>query len=277
MTTLRVEDIPVEKVVLGKSQARASELEKGLDDLAESMDKWGLLEPITVFLNDDKKYEILAGQRRFSAARRLNWKTVTAVIRQKPADEFEAKALSLTENITTNPMTTQDIMDSCDMLFKRYGDTKLVAKAIGIKESFVKKYIKYERLPQSLKKAVDSGQLSDDPNKAIGIALKAADALQSEEGGKISETKIVEFAKVLAKKTAKEQKDLVDEAKRDPARSLPEISAKAAAPKKEKKLILVMDTADYSRLENFGKKEKSSSAEDAALGLIADGLGRAGF
>jgi ParB family chromosome partitioning protein len=131
MEKLRVEDKPLEQIVLGKSQARQSELEKGLEDLMASMAKWGLLEPITVFLNDQEKYEILAGQRRYSAAKKLNWPTIPCIIRSKPDDEFQAKAISLTENVNMIPMTEQDIKDACDMLYKRYNSVKQVADAIG--------------------------------------------------------------------------------------------------------------------------------------------------
>ena len=281
--SLKIVDVPVEMIVTGRSQARGSQLEKGIEDLALSLQKWGLLEPITVFLNDDNKYEVLAGQRRYTAAKKLGWKTIPATVRPKPKDEFEAKAISLAENVTTNPMTVPDIMDACDVLFKRYNDTKLVAKAIGISENFVIKYVKYSRLPVNLKKLVDTGQLNtgkenEKPTDSISIALKAVDALQYRPGGDVDEDKVVQLAMIMRDKTASQQNDIVDEARKDPEREVKDIVKKADNPVKKRKVLkLGIDVDQFDRLDTYREKSKKGSTEDAALELIADGLERAGF
>jgi ParB/RepB/Spo0J family partition protein len=281
--SLKIADISVDEIVTGKSQARGSQLEKGIEDLVLSLDKWGLLEPITVFLNDDKKYEILAGQRRYTAAKKLGWKTIPATIRPKPKDEFEAKALSLAENVTSNPMTVPDIMDACDVLMKRYNDTKLVAEAIGISVTFVNKYVKYSRLPEILKKAVDSGQLNtgkknERPEDPISLALKAVEALKYRAGGHVSEEKLLELAKIMRDKTATQQNDIVEEAQKDPEREVNEIVKKADNPSKKRKILkLGIDDEQLDRLDDYREKSKKGSTEDAALDLIAEGLDRAGF
>jgi ParB family chromosome partitioning protein len=269
-------DIPLEQIVTSKSQARTRDLNKDLDALALSMSKLGLLEPITVFKNDEGKFEILAGQRRFSAAKLLKWREIPAVVRPEPADEYVAKAISLTENVTSAPMNTSDIMDACEMLFKRYLSAKKVAETVGISERIVKKYVKFARLPQSLKDAYDKGELGDNANTAINVALKAVDALNYEANGKVDEKKVLEFAKVLANKTGTQRRDLEEEAKKDPSRAITEIEKKASTPKKTKKLELIIPPEDYSRLETYSEKQKTGSAEEAALDLIVEGLERAG-
>jgi hypothetical protein len=180
--------------------------------------------------------------------------------------------------VTTSPMTDQDIMDACDILFKRFGKTSMVAQAIGISERFVKRYVKYARLPDSIKEAVDKGQLGD-PTKAISVALKATDALQYEPEGTVPEEKVLALSKILAKKIPKEQNDIVSEAKKDPEKDLKDIVQIASAPRKSKgkSLEIIMDDTDYSRLENYQEKNKKGSPEDAALEILADGLEKAGF
>lgn len=274
-TQMKIDYIPLLEIVTGKSQARLSELDKDLDVLALSISKMGLLEPIIVFKNDDGKYEILAGQRRFSAVKQLGWDKIPAIVRSKPADEYYAKAISLTENVTTNPMTLNDTISACEMLFKRFGNAKMVAENVGLSPKIVRKYVKFARLPQSLKDAYDKGDLGKDPKKALNVALRATDALTADDNN-VDEEKVLEFAKILGKKIGIEQKELESEAKKDPSRPIEEIVKKATPRKNIKKLEIVMDQDLYGRLETYSENQKLESPEDAASELITDGLNRAG-
>ena len=273
---MKIDYIPVSEIVTGKSQARLSELDKDLDILALSISKLGLLEPISIFKNDEDKYEILAGQRRFFAVKQLGWNEIPTIVRPKPTDEYYAKAISLSENVTTNPMTLSDTISACEMLFKRFGSTKMVAESVGLSPKIVRKYVKFARLPQSLKDAYDRGELGKDPKKSLNVALKATDALTSDDND-VDEQKVVEFAKILAKKTGAEQRDLEKEAKNDPSKTVKEIEQKAAAPKNIMKLEIVMDPKVYGRLETYSENQKLEGPEDAASELITDGLKRAGI
>jgi len=277
LSSLNLKDILLENIVTGPSQTRVSQLDKDLDILALSMKTLGLLEPITVFLNDEGKYEILAGQRRFSAAKQLEWKTIPAIIRPKPEDMALAKAISLSENLTRNPMVTSDIMDACDMLFKRYnGSVKLVSQKTGLHAKIINKYVKFARLPQIVKEAFDKGELGSDPKKAMVSAMGAVNMLDYTPEGQVDEKKVLDFAKLLAKKTATEQRDLQIVAKMDPTQPLEKMEEKAKQPRQVKKLPLVIDNEDYSRLESYTDKTNSGSPENAAVDLIHDGLDRAG-
>jgi len=273
---MKIDYVPVSEIVIGKSQARLSELDKDLDVLALSISKLGLLEPISIFKNDEDKYEILAGQRRFFAVKQLGWNEIPTIVRPKPTDEYYAKAISLSENVTTNPMTLSDTISACEMLFKRFGSTKMVAESVGLSPKIVRKYVKFARLPQSLKDAYDRGELGKDPKKSLNVALKATDALTSDDNV-VDEQKVVEFAKILAKKTGAEQRDLEKEAKKDPSKTVEEIEQKAAAPKNIMKLEIVMDPEVYGRLETYSENQKLEGPEDAASELITDGLKRAGI
>lgn len=275
MTQMKIEYIPVSQIVTGKSQARLSELTKDLDVLSLSISKLGLLEPIIVFKNDENNYEILAGQRRYSAVKQLGWNEIPSIVKPKPADEYYAKAISLTENVTQSPMTLSDTITACEMLFKRFGSEKMVAETVGLSPKIVRKYVKFARLPQSLKDAYDKGDLGKDAKKALNIALRATDALTAVDNN-VDEKKVLEFAKIMAKKIGAEQKDLEEEAKKDPSRPIEDIVQKAAHRKNIKKLEIVMDDEVYGRLEAYSEIEKKATPEDAASELITDGLNRAG-
>lgn len=78
-----------------------------LEELASSIREKGLLNPITVIKRDDGKYDLIAGQRRFIACRRLGMRTIPAIIREK-MDDTDATILSLIENIHRADMNPMD-------------------------------------------------------------------------------------------------------------------------------------------------------------------------
>ena len=82
----------------------------------------GLLEPIVVTPSSKAgRYEILTGQRRFLAHRRLNKATILAIVRTDEIDEHLAKGISVTENVMRVDLTRKELIDSCTSLYKKYG------------------------------------------------------------------------------------------------------------------------------------------------------------
>ena len=72
----KVIEIPLVDLVIGKGQVRLTDVGKDIDELAESISKVGLLEPIVVCPTAQAgKYEILTGQRRFLAHKKLGRET----------------------------------------------------------------------------------------------------------------------------------------------------------------------------------------------------------
>ena len=78
-------------IVVGTGQVRTRNVEKRIDELAESIRKVGLLNPIIVYQRDDGKYEVLTGQRRFLAHVKLETDTILAAILDRKITEIEAK------------------------------------------------------------------------------------------------------------------------------------------------------------------------------------------
>ena len=114
----RLEDLPLDKLVIGKSQVRISQVGKGIAELAASIAKQGLLEPITVVASEDQpgKYEIIAGQRRFLAHKELNRDTIRAVVRDEKVSETDKKVISLTENMLREDPPAADYILACTEL-----------------------------------------------------------------------------------------------------------------------------------------------------------------
>src|SRR5438128_1688395 len=97
-----IKEIPLAELEVSPFNSRTSLLQgqndSSLDDLARSIEKQGLLCPITVFPKTDGCYAVIAGQRRLTACRKLGWASITAIVRYG-VDEDDARALSLVENV----------------------------------------------------------------------------------------------------------------------------------------------------------------------------------
>src|SRR6516225_8742469 len=109
-----VKEIPLADLEIGKGQVRLRDVGKDIDELADSIRKVGLLEPIVVCPADTPgKYEIITGQRRFLAHRELKASTILAAILDDKVSEADAKVLSVTENLVRRELNSKDLIDAC--------------------------------------------------------------------------------------------------------------------------------------------------------------------
>lgn len=78
--TESVQEISLDQIDIGRSQVRLRDVREEIEELAESIEKMGLLEPIVVSKTDDGRYEVVTGQRRFLAHQVLGRDKIMAVI-----------------------------------------------------------------------------------------------------------------------------------------------------------------------------------------------------
>jgi len=179
-----VRDIPLDQLDMGDKNVRTRNISTDIDGLAHSMLTFGLQQPIIV-QQKDGRYEIIIGQRRYLAAKRLEWKTIPARVRKTPLDEFQGKVISFSENIQRRDLSARDKADACSYLLQRLGTPRDVAEHLGITEVTVRKWLKFAEVPEGLKKLVDNGVISSGEanrlfqwaptvDKAIDIASRMA-------------------------------------------------------------------------------------------------------
>lgn len=89
--------VPVNTIVPNRFQPRQVFDERGIEELAQTISDHGLLQPIVLREYEDKKYEIIAGERRFRAVNSLHWQEVPAIIETLSDDE--TASLALIENL----------------------------------------------------------------------------------------------------------------------------------------------------------------------------------
>jgi ParB family transcriptional regulator, chromosome partitioning protein len=153
--TTAVELIPVARITA--SQRNPRQKQHGIDELAASLDAYGLLQPVVVRAANGN-FELVAGHRRFAAATQLGWETIPAVVRS--VNEDEAYVLTIVENLQREDLSAREESDALAVLVKeRKWSTHQVAAAIQRSQAYVSKRLRVFE-DQMLGPAVVAGDLS---------------------------------------------------------------------------------------------------------------------
>ncbi|MCY4368500.1 MAG: ParB/RepB/Spo0J family partition protein [bacterium] len=200
-------EIPLEQLTIGLGQVRMRDVNKGIGELADSIRQVGLLEPIVVSpIDESETYEIITGQRRFLAHKRLGEETIWSAILDEHVDELTAKVLSVTENLVRRDLHSRDLIDVCTYLYRQYGSMKDVCDETGLSYDKVRKYVKYDQLVPELKEKVDSGDVK------LTTALKAQQA--ATVGGDTDTIEAVQFATEMEPMSGAQRQKIVKDERR---------------------------------------------------------------
>ncbi len=139
-----------------------------IEDLAKNILENGLIVPLIVApKTGTDKFLVISGQRRLEACRLVNYDPIECVVLPEDVGLDKAKVLSLSENLYRLDMNPNDISSAIDFLYRQYKDIREVAKRLGISDSTVRSYLKYESLPEEIKEIVDRKRI----NKAQAIRI----------------------------------------------------------------------------------------------------------
>lgn len=265
-----IRELPMDDLTIGKTQVRTHEVGKEIAELADSIRKIGLLEPIVVCpsAKQEGKFEIITGQRRFLAHKELKAETILAAILDESVDETEAKVISLTENLLRRDLNNRDLIDVCTALFKKYGSVKLVCDETGLPYAKVSEYVKYDRLAPAMKQMVDTGQAK------LKDALRAQDA--ASVSGELDVNVAVQLAKEMSTMSGMQQERLVRDRQEDPTKPIEELLEEQRTSKKIVQIVVTVTTTLQQQLQTFASTE-GTTQDDAARSLIEEGLSLKGF
>jgi len=273
MTTERAGEeftrIRVELIEVGPEQARTSKkwLEEGIDDLAESIKRFGLLHPLTVF-RQDGKYVLVAGQRRLLAVRQLSWDEVPARVLSTRPDAVEAKAISFSENFMRRDLTRAEKKDACIMFYRQFGNMAAASRALGIPYEEVREYVKYDGLHEELKKLVQDGTVNaDEASRAQHISERPDGTLDVEEAKRA--------ALELKGFTPDQNSHLKDIEKDQPTLSGVEKLEAAKKPRKTVKYTITL-AIKYAEALTKAAQEMAKKEEEAIVEFVIEALSRGG-
>lgn len=161
-TTEREKDVKIIKITQiepNKTQPRSDFDEEKLNSLADSILEYGVLQPIVVKLNSNGFYTIIAGERRWRAARIAKLKEIPAIV--KSFDEKSEKEVALIENLQRENLNAVEEALGIKELMDVYGLTQEdVSKKIGKSRSAVANSVRLLNLPDRIKTFIKDGVLS---------------------------------------------------------------------------------------------------------------------
>lgn len=257
-------EIKLQDLAIGEGQVRLSNVGKDIDELAESIKKQGLLQPIVVCpAKKEGKYEVLLGQRRVQAYQVLQKDTILAAVLDERVDPITAKVISLTENLVRRDLNRRDMIDVCTVLYKKYGSMKDVADATGLPYEKVRSCVHYDRLKPELRKMVDNKMIDQK------VALRAQDAASA--SGKYNPDDAIKFATEMKSLDSTQQADLVRKRESDPDVPANDAIEAVKSGPKSTEIKLKLGVVEYRSLDKYAKAEETT-LEDAAMTLITEGL-----
>ena len=263
-------EIPLGNLVIGKGQVRTRDTARDVEQLAESIDRQGLLQPIVVCEADQiGKWEILTGQRRFLAHRILQRETITAAILDEAVDEAEAKAISITENLIRRRLSGPELIDGITFLYNKYGTARAVHDATGIPYADVRTYVKYPRLMPALKKMVDDGEVD------VKVALRSQDAVDV-GAAPPNEEDAVKLAQEMKSMSDAQRRKLVKERQERPESTVDDAIERARTGSRITQVIVSLSQDAHVALQRYAK-DQDVNQDAAAASIIEDALKSLGF
>jgi ParB family chromosome partitioning protein len=177
-----VRTLPLKRIVPNPHQPRKTFAPDELEELVSSIAANGLLQPLVVRPSpvSEGRYEIVAGERRFRSVQKLRWEEVPVVVRD--VDDETLLVLALVENLQREALNPMEEAEGFQALGDNFDMTQAeIAKAVGKSRSAVANSVRLLRLPASLRKLVDSGDLSAGHARAL---LSLDDHVQMSELGR---------------------------------------------------------------------------------------------
>jgi ParB family transcriptional regulator, chromosome partitioning protein len=151
--------IPVNDIEPNPKQPRKDFDEQALQELAHSIKLHDIVQPLTVSLLPSGKYRLIAGERRWRAAKIAGIKDVPAYVRK--ANDQQLLELALLENLQREDLNAMEVALSYKRMMEELNHTQEeVAERMGKERSTVANYIRLLKLPPDIQVAVRKGQIS---------------------------------------------------------------------------------------------------------------------
>ena len=153
-----INDIPISQIIPGKNDRTVFD-ESGLRELADSIKEHGLIQPITVrHAEDCKRFEIIAGERRFRACKLLGWQTIPAII--TALEDEEASAVTLAENIARKSLDPIDEACAYQSRIESFGwSIEDLSKYAGTSTIHIQFRLKLLKLIPEIQKLIRGGNI----------------------------------------------------------------------------------------------------------------------
>lgn len=196
----------IEKIDIDLIEARSDQPRKNfenIEELAESIREYGLLNPIVLSKNNGK-YEIIAGERRYRASIQAGLKKIDAIVRD--FDQKDIDILSLVENIQREDLSALEEAEAYKKLMDDFSMTQEeIAKSMGKSRSYIANTIRLLKLNQEETDALAARKISASQARTL-LSIKDEDERKKTLDDFINKKINVRDAEKISKKNNSEEK-----------------------------------------------------------------------
>jgi len=166
-------EIEINEIEINPFQPRVTFDQEKLHELASSIEKLGIIQPITVRKLKNTKYQLISGERRFRASQLIGLKTIPAFIRV--ANDQEMLEMALVENIQRENLNPIEVALSYQRLIDEIKLTQeQCSERVGKKRTTVTNFLRLLKLPSEIQKGLSEGRISTGHARAL-ISVKNSD------------------------------------------------------------------------------------------------------
>ena len=196
--------LPISDLIPNKFQPRKIFDEANLDDLTKSIKERGIIQPIIVrhSIEDKKKFEIIAGERRWIAAQKAGLKEVPVVITE--ADDLKSLEFAIVENVQRHDLNPLEEAQGYKRLIEEFKyDQDKVSKFIGKSRSYISNCLRLLSLPTNIIKMVEERLITSGHAKIL-VGLENAEFIANKViEKKLSVRKTESLVKIFKKNNKK--------------------------------------------------------------------------
>lgn len=206
-----VTEIDIKDIKPSEYQPRKRFDETQLEELTLSIKAKGVIQPIIVRRTDDGGYSLIAGERRWRAARMAGLKKIPAVVRD--VTEAERVELALIENLQREDLNPIETAEACNRLIKDFHLTQEdLSKVLGKQRSSIANYLRLLKLPYDVKQWITKGDITMGHAKSILSLEKPGDQIDAgrriiKKGLSVRQAEFIVRRMLKPKTTIKKKKD----------------------------------------------------------------------
>jgi ParB/RepB/Spo0J family partition protein len=261
-------NVELDLIDVSPQNVRKTNIDEDVSELAASIEKAGLLQPL-VLVKSGERFELIIGQRRLRALRQLRadnkWGAEAPARVYAKLDPTRKLILSLTENLERRPLPFKDAVRAVGILYKKYGKSvPRIAAILGFTPPTIYKYLRLDELPDQVLELVESKKITHyDAQRALVAA--AGD-----------EQKATEIAQHLPKMRSDQKSRLMSYSAAEPEASAKRLIQEATESKTEYRVTIILPRQPYESLSAAARK-MSLDVESTAARAIVEWLRDKGY
>ncbi len=171
-----IKTIKIEDLVPSNYQPRKEFNQEALNALVKSVQEKGILQPLIVRRHNDK-YEIIAGERRWRAAKQAGLRDVPVI--EKELDDKEVLEVALVENLLRENLTPIEEAEGFNRLIQEFSHThEILSQIVGKSRSYITNSLRLLGLPETIKEMLKNNQLTAGHARALIGMENAEDIAQ---------------------------------------------------------------------------------------------------